>query len=281
MSRLSKTSAIAGAIFTALIFCLQVSAQTSLPGISTEDELRSDLILAPCASKQRAEAVSKLFQRMGAAETEISSEKIKDVQNIIVTKKGRVDETIIVGAHYDKTSDGCGAIDNWSGIVMVAHLYRTLRSADTQKNYVFVAFDKEEIGLVGSARMANSIPKENRKSYCAMVNLDSFGFTYPQVLTNTSNAKMTDLAKSLAAEVKMPFGSASLAGVADADSSSFLAKDIPAVTFHGLSDKWKQYLHTSSDKVENVNAASVRVGYNFLLAYLEKLDASPCSVFRK
>ena len=236
-------------------------------------------MLAPCESKQRAEAVRKLFQKMGASDGEIVSEEIKGVQNILITKKGNENETIIVGAHYDKTAAGCGAIDNWTGIVIIAHLYRVLRTANTHKNYLFVAFDKEESGLIGSATMARSIPKENRSSYCAMVNVDSFGFTYPQVLSNTSSPKMTDLAKTLAAELKMPFSSASLA--ANADSASFLARDIPAVTFHGLTALWPQYLHTKSDKFENVKVPSVRVGYNFLVEYVKRLDTSACGVFRK
>jgi Zn-dependent M28 family amino/carboxypeptidase len=217
---------------------------------------------------------------MGAAEADITAEKVKDVQNVVVNKKGKTAETVIIGAHYDKASDGCGAIDNWTGIVIVGNLYRSMRNADTEKTYIFVAFDKEEVGLVGSGVMASSIPKENRPSYCSMVNLDSFGFAYPQVLENASNPKMTAMAKDLAAELKMPFASASLAGMADADSSTFQAMGIPAITFHGLSNKWQHYLHSSNDKLENINSGSVAVGYNFLLQYLAKIDSAACGVFR-
>lgn len=146
---------------------------------------------------------------------------------------------------------------------------------------VFVAFGKEEEGLVGSRAMANAIPKEGRLQYCAMVNLDSFGFAYPQVLSNASSPRMTSFAKELAAEVKMPFSEASLAGVADADSSSFLDKEIPSITFHGLSNKWPEYLHSSKDKLEAINAQSVLVGYRFGALFLNRLDPQPCSAFRK
>jgi len=268
------------AVSIALVSNGAASAQTAETQYATDDELREDLKLGPCKNSERLEAVKKFFQKMGAAESDISAERIKDVQNVIVTKKGKTDETVIIGAHYDKVSNGCGAIDNWTGIVIIGNLYRTLRASDTEKTYLFVAFDKEEIGLVGSAAMAKSIPKEKRASYCSMVNLDSFGFTYPQVLANASDSKMTAAAKDLAAEIKMPFSSASLAGVADADSSSFVAKGIPAITFHGLSNKWQQYLHSSNDKLENINVSSVRVGYNFLLLYVKKIDSLGCGTFR-
>jgi hypothetical protein len=65
-----------------------------------------------------------------------------------------------VGAHYDKVSDGCGAGDNWFGVVAVAYIYRTLKDIPLKKTLVFVAFEKEEKGLVGSRAMAEAIDKE-------------------------------------------------------------------------------------------------------------------------
>jgi Zn-dependent M28 family amino/carboxypeptidase len=248
--------------------------------LSSEDEIKADLKLVPCKNVDRLVAVRTLFEKKGAAEADITVDKMKDVQNVVFIKKGKTDEIVVIGAHYDKVSEGCGAIDNWTGIVIIANIFRTLKQMDTDKTYVFVAFDKEESGLVGSAAMVKSIPKEKRAAYCSMVNLDSFGFGYPQVLENASTPKMTTAAKDLAAELKMPFSSVSLAGVADADSSSFKDKDIPAVTFHGLDNRWRQFLHSSNDKLENINAASVWVGYNFLLQYLAKIDSSSCGIFR-
>jgi Zn-dependent M28 family amino/carboxypeptidase len=165
--------------------------------------------------------------------------------------------------------------------VIIANLFQVLKSAPTEKTYVFVAFDKEEKGLLGSAAMSKAIPRDQRQKYCAMVNFDSFGLAYPQVLTNTSSPKMSKFAREVAESVKMPYHEASLAGAADADSTSFLAKEIPAITFHGLSNDWRNYLHTSRDKVENIELSSVVRGLQFGLVYLTKLDPLPCNSFRK
>ncbi|MBA2619771.1 MAG: M20/M25/M40 family metallo-hydrolase [Acidobacteria bacterium] len=262
------------------LFSVSKAQKTSLK-ISTEAEIKENLQLAPCKNADRLAAAAALFRAMGAADADVSIGKFKDLQNLVVTKKGKTDETIIVGAHYDKVKDGCGAIDNWTGIVIIANLYRTIKDLQTDKTFLFVAFDREESGLYGSDAMAKSIPKEKRENYCAMVNLDSFGFTYPQVLDNVSSRKLTDLAEQTAKDVKMPFAHASLEGIADADSSSFLKKDIPAVTFHGLSNDWQKFLHSSNDKIENVNASSVFVGYQFTLRFLLKTDSSICGAFRK
>jgi Zn-dependent M28 family amino/carboxypeptidase len=268
-------------LFFILCFSSFSYAQGTGIKIASEAEIKENLQLVPCKNEERLAAVKKLFQTLSAADSDITVEKSKDLQNLVVTKKGKSDETIVVGAHYDKVKDGCGAIDNWTGIVIIANLYRTLKNVSTDKTILFVAFDREESGLLGSEAMAKAISKDKRANFCAMVNLDSFGFSYPQILDNTSSPRLSDLAKELMKELKLPFLHASLAGTADADSTSFIKKDIPAITFHGLSNDWQKFLHSSNDKLENVNTSSVFVGYQFLLRYLAKVDSSGCGAFRK
>ena len=238
------------------------------------------MLLHVCKNGDRLEAVKGLFKKMGAVDADLKVDKFDSVENLVIVKKGKTEEMIVVGAHYDKVSNGCGAIDNWTGIVILANLFQSILNVPTDKTIVFVAFGKEELGLIGATAMAKSIPKEKRWQYCSMINFDSFGFTYPQVLSNSSSSKMTAFAKELALEVKMSFREASVSG-ADADSSAFLSKEIPAITFHGLSSNWSQYLHSTRDKLENVNHKSVLVGYNFAELYLTRLDLKPCNAFRK
>ncbi|MFN0279852.1 MAG: M28 family metallopeptidase [Pyrinomonadaceae bacterium] len=270
-------------LFTILITFVLLPAtfaQTPSTAAALEDQLKADLSSGPCKNNERVEAVKALFKKMGASDEEIKAEKIKDIQNVVVTKKGKSDETVIIGAHYDKVSDGCGIIDNWSGVVILAHLYKTLSKMETQKTYVFVAFDKEEVGKLGSAAMAKAIPKEKRSSYCAMVNLDAFGLGYSVILENVSNSKMIKAAKDLAGELKAPITGLNLAGVASSDSASFIDKDIPAITLSALSNKWPEFMHSSKDKMENVVIGSVRIGYLFGLEYVKKIDKAGCADFR-
>jgi len=265
-----------------LVFSFSFTAysQKMAVKIASEADIKEDLNLYTCKNDERLEAVKKLFKKMGAADSEIKIEKVKNVENLVVTKKGKTDKIVIVGAHYDKTSDGCGVIDNWTGIVVLANLYRTIKDFNTEKTYVFSAFGKEELGLLGSDEMARAIPKEKRVDYCAMVNFDSFGFTYPQVMQNISDTKLVDLAKEVSGELKLPFASAAIE-FASSDSASFRNQKIPAISIHGLSDKWQEYLHGSKDKIENVNTGSVFIGYRFALNYLAKIDAKSCGAFRK
>ncbi|MDQ3799691.1 MAG: M20/M25/M40 family metallo-hydrolase [Acidobacteriota bacterium] len=248
--------------------------------ISTEAEIKEDIAANVCKNDERLEAVKKLFRKMGATDADIKVEKIKNVENVILTKKGKTEETVVVGAHYDKVSDGCGAIDNWTGIVVLANLYRTIKDFNTQKTFVFAAFGKEELGLLGSNEMAESIPVEKRGQYCAMVNFDSFGLTYPQAMTNISDSKLIELAKETSKEMKIPFADAGIE-YASSDSASFRKQKIPAISLHGMTANWQDYLHTSRDKVENVNSRSVYIAYRYALNYLARIEAKGCADFRK
>jgi hypothetical protein len=248
--------------------------------IATADEIRAEIEKTPCKNKERLEAVQALFRRMGASDEEISVAHFKKVDNVVVTVKGREEGFVVVGAHYDKTPNGCGAIDNWTGIVILANLYRTIRATSPRKTIVFVAFGKEEDGLVGSNEMASAIPKEERSRYCAMVNLDSFGLSVPQVLTSASTPKLSSFVETVARENKVPTASASLSD-ADADSRSFKFRGIPAVTLHGLTDEWRQILHSPRDKVSKVGLDSVYLGYRFILVVIGRLDECDCAAFQE
>ena len=93
-------------------------------------------------------------------------------------------------------------------------------------------------------------------------------------------AESMDEAVKMAKELDASFSHARILN-ADADSSSFVNRGIPAITFHGLNQNWRQYLHTSSDKFENLKVPLVLNGYSFVLRYIARLDGRPCSEFRK
>ena len=278
MTKLSSRLAFAAVIFA--LFLGAAFGQSGKAVIATQDDIDRDMANVPCKGADRLAAAEKLFRSMGAADEDISYLEKGGIKDLIVTRKGTGTGTITVGAHYDKVDDGCGAIDNWTGIVAIARLYATLRSVATVKTFKFVAFDKEEKGLLGSDALARSIAKEDRPSYCSMVNFDSFGFTQPWVMENTSDPKMIADAKELWTTMKLKLQSVPINN-ADADSTSFLHAGIPAITFTGLDSKWQKYLHSNNDKLTNVNGESVYLGYRFVLPFLTRLDAASCDAFRK
>lgn len=66
-------------------------------------------------------------------------------------------EWIVVGAHYDSETGSPGANDNASGVAAVLAVARALKEVPCRsRNVMFVMFDQEEIGLVGSKAFAKA-----------------------------------------------------------------------------------------------------------------------------
>src|SRR5436309_336022 len=143
-----------------------LSAQSTEISISTPEQIKAEFDSVPCKNEERLSAAKALFEKMGAPATDVSVDKYKNVENLVVRKSGATQEIIVIGAHYDKVAEGCGAVDNWTGIVALAHLYKSLKDVPLKKTVLFVAFGKEEKGLVGSHAMVDAIGKGEAAQYC-------------------------------------------------------------------------------------------------------------------
>ncbi|MCI0488023.1 MAG: M28 family metallopeptidase [Blastocatellia bacterium] len=275
--RLTATIFLAGLFFSAVPASLPV--RQSALRISTLEQIEEDFASVPCDNKKRLDGVRAMFEKMGASPSEITLDKHKNVENLFVLKKGASEEKIVIGAHYDKVSQGCGAVDNWTGIVALTHLYRTLKGVPLKRTVLFVAFGREEDGLFGSGAMVKAIGKDQIPLYCAMVNVDSLGLAAPQVADNMSSKKLLELAAELAEEMKMPFAHASIPE-GTSDSVSFMAKKIPALTIHGLSNYWNKILHSKNDQPSKVIPYSVYLGYRLALALVSRIDRAACDAYR-
>src|SRR5262245_60992473 len=122
-----------------IVFAQEAPGNGSSSGaikLSTTDEIKSEFDSVPCKNNDRLSAVKALFGKMGAKPEEITVEKISSAENVIIRKPAAEASTekIVIGAHYDKTDNGCGAVDNWTGVVAIAHIYRNLKDVPTKKN---------------------------------------------------------------------------------------------------------------------------------------------------
>lgn len=258
----------------------QTGGQARKATFSTPEQMQEDIKAVPCKSNaERLEGVKALFMKMGATASDISVEKLNKVENVVVRKQGSSPELVVIGAHYDKVSHGCGAVDNWTGIVAIAHIYRTIRDVPLKKSVLFVAFGREEEGLIGSREMVRAIDKEQLGRYCAMINIDSLGLGIPQAETGISSKKLVARAAELAKRMQMPFQQGTIRD-GDTDSSSFLERKIPAIALHGLSNEWQKVLHSHDDKVSKVNQMSVFMGYRLALGLFGEVENSACDAFR-
>jgi hypothetical protein len=139
-------------------------------------------------NKKVAEYIRNEFDQMGL-NTEIQYiNKNKTQQNVIAIMEGNdpvlKNEVIVIGAHYDhlgiKNSKVYnGADDNASGTATIIEIARNLSKNKElfKRTVVFVAFDAEEIGLVGSTFYINDfIEKNSVQNVVLMMSLDMVGY---------------------------------------------------------------------------------------------------------
>jgi Zn-dependent M28 family amino/carboxypeptidase len=86
----------------------------------------------------------------------------------------RSDELYVIGAHYDSVNNP-GADDNASGVAGVLECARVLSQYRFDATLVFIAFDCEEVGLVGSRWWVHDNPGAQVKG---MISLDMIAFNY-------------------------------------------------------------------------------------------------------
>ena len=87
------------------------------------------------------------------------------------------DEYVVLGAHHDSINDECpGADDNASGVALVMAVARSMKGiARRNINLMFVFFDEEEKGGIGSNFFAKKLKNEGVKIH-SMHNFDMVGW---------------------------------------------------------------------------------------------------------
>lgn len=87
--------------------------------------------------------------------------------------EGNSKNKIIIGAHYDTVPNAPGANDNAAGVGVLLEVAKSLSDENLNYTLVFIAFDGEEHGLIGSSYYLKNL--ENHETIGFMINIDSVG----------------------------------------------------------------------------------------------------------
>jgi aminopeptidase YwaD len=96
---------------------------------------------------------------------------------------------ILIGAHYDTVPGTMGADDNASGVAMLLELVRIFATTPVTHPIRFVAFDLEEMGLLGSKAYVAELQRQ-KQALRLMLSLEMVGYcdrrphsqTYPDLI---------------------------------------------------------------------------------------------------
>ena len=86
------------------------------------------------------------------------------------------DEYIVLGAHFDSVENCPGADDNASGVTLIMAAARSMAGiVQRSKNLIFVLFDEEEVGLLGSKKFVQKLITDEINIH-SMHNFDMLGW---------------------------------------------------------------------------------------------------------
>jgi Zn-dependent M28 family amino/carboxypeptidase len=184
--------------------------------------------------------------------------------NVVAVKLGTVtpNDIYIVGAHYDSASSDPvnkpGADDNASGVAGVLEAAHVLSNYEFASTLVFIAFDCEEQGLIGSNAYATAA-KGRGDNILGMVSLDMIAY-------NTSGGNKADIqGRSASNPVKNALAGAITAygglsyEIHTSDSGEYDYSDHAPFEWNGynaclLIEHWgNPYYHSASDNVDQAN----------------------------
>jgi putative aminopeptidase FrvX len=230
-------------------------------------------------NQQREATLKRLFQESGCDEPHLSEQAVKGSKqpNVICVLPGKTDRRLIVGAHFDRVSQGDGVVDNWSGASLLPSLYQSVKAVEREHTYIFVGFTEEEEGEIGSRSYVHQMSKEDIAATDAMVNMDTLGLGPTQVWESHSDKRLSGAIAYLAKRLELPASGVNVEQVGSSDSEQFAEKKIPRITVHSLTQKsWDQHiLHTSKDKLTEIKLDDYYQTYRLVAAYLVFLDQLP------
>ena len=249
--------------------------------VLSRDEIESRLRSAPPRNDDREAALDAMFIQAGCQGGNLSEEPVKHEKfpNLICRMPGRLDSTIIVGAHFDKVARGGGVVDNWSGASLLPSLFQTLNDQPRKHTFLFVGFTHEErrqLGsrcLVGSRYYVAHMTPEDLARTRAMVNIDTLALGPTKIWLTHSDRTLASGFYGVAQSMKLPVGVVNADEVAHDDSESFMRRKIPTLMIHSITNQTLHILHSPDDNLGAVKLGDYYDSYRLIAAYLAWIDA--------
>jgi Zn-dependent M28 family amino/carboxypeptidase len=238
--------------------------------------IQERLAMVTAKMPQRRAALEKLFQDAGCTGENLTTQKVPGSKhpNLICTLAGMDAEAgvIVTGGHWDFADEGTGAIDDWSGSVLLPSLYQSLKDVPRRHSYVFVAFAAEETGLHGSLEYVNKLTREQRTSIRAMINLECLGLDSPKVWASRADRTLLQAYAGVLSALQIPVGVVNVGAGLDDDTHSFYDAKIPTLSIHSVTQKTLPLLHSSKDKLSAIHADDYYTAYQTVATLLAYLD---------
>lgn len=261
-------------VFAATLLCVQAGSVefSAIKPAVIQERLNAVSRKLP----ERRATLTQLFVDVGCTGDSLTTQPVRGSKepNLICTLKGQdpAAGTIIVGGHFDLAAIGTGAVDDWSGVVLLPSLYQSLKARPRRHDYVFIAFAAEERGLVGSHAYVAALNHDQRTAIHAMINLECLGLTAPKIWGSRADPHLLNAYARVADALRIPAAGVNVEQVGDDDSHSFRDAHIPTLTIHSITQDTYRILHTSKDQLSAIHPDDYYDAYRIAATLLALLD---------
>jgi hypothetical protein len=249
--------------------CGSCAAQKVRFSPATESEVLQRAKSIPESDQARARQLAEWFREAGCKGNLLSEEKVEgsDSPDIICRMKGKSEESIIVGAHYDRASSAHRPFDDWSGALLLPSLYQCLRTRRRRHTIIFVAFADHGDQPAGAEAFLNHLSPAELKGVSAMINLDTLGLSPTKVWSDHSDKELVKGLMTMVYATKIPASQIDIARAGNSDSEPFLARHVPQITIHSLTQA-----NLKSGKATPFEPSSFYDSYRLICGFVAYLD---------
>lgn len=176
--------------------------------------------------------------------------------HVVGEVKGQMDETIVVGAHYDGHDISQGAMDDATGTILILELARMLAPLKGQfkRTIRLIAFDAEELGVLGSQEYVNA-QRKDLGNIALMINLDGAAGPVASHGFLTAGFKDTEaIIRSYAKDFGYPLAFKDRV-VTASDNFPFFMQGIPSICMMARVENpalGRGFGHTAADTLDKV-----------------------------
>jgi hypothetical protein len=290
----------AAAVLSALCLALPLpfSAQSSPPSpahsatdtrlyyyATPRSTLETEVHSIPETDEARFEHLKALFADKGCSGDQLRVQPLHNRRGgpgtLICTWPGNSADTVVVLAEYQHQGKGQGAVENWSGAVLLPYLYFAMQARQRQNTWIFV-----EAGSKGSAaEYVHSLSGEQKKQIRAMVALTGLGVSpitryfspnpeSPYLSAAVVHLQMT-LALTALSDLKAPFPQflSPLRWLSADDTQPFRYSHVPCILLDSISGQDAGLPGSTRDTAAAIDGNAYFMNYRIIAVFLAGLDA--------
>lgn len=246
--------------------------------------LETEVHTVPPDDAARFDHLKVLFSGQGCSGDQQKIEPLgrvhSDPGNLVCMWRGDSTSTVVVLAEYQRKGKGEGAIENWSGAVLLPYVYFAMQARPRENTWVFV----ESGGRSGAADYVHSLSAEQKRQIRAMVVLTSLGvspaiFFYSSEESDYLPAPIVHLQMSLAlavlsdARVPRPEALNPFRWLSSDDTQPFRYIHVPAIVLHSIPNRDAALPGSAHDTAAAIDGNAYFLNYRAIAVFLVGLDA--------